>query len=201
MTALHLVHDFMAHYGYLALFCGMALESLAMPVFSEIVLAYAGYLVGRGELAFLPSLAASVAGSLGGALVAYEVGRRGGRALLQSRLGRWIPADRVERYEARLRRSLGPAVVLGRILSGVRSVSSYVAGILRLPRLPFLAYSALGATIWSGGILLAGVLLGERWETLVALVHSFGLAATLFALAAVVAVVLWRRTARGTRPR
>lgn len=193
MTALHIVHDFMAHYGYLALFCGMALESLAMPVFSEIVLAYAGYLVARGELAFLPSLVASVLGSVAGASLAYEVGRRGGRALLTGRLGRWLPAERVARYEARLRRSLGPAVVLGRILSGVRSVSSYVSGMLRLPFAPFLAYSALGAAIWSGGILTAGLLLGERWETLVELVHSFGLGLTLLLSAAVLAFFLWRR--------
>lgn len=189
----------MTHYGYWALWIALALESLAVPVFSEIVLAYAGYLVGIGALSFWGATGSALAGSLAGASIAYEVGRRGGRALLKGRLSRWMPAERVEHYEARLRRSLALAVFLGRLLSGIRSVSSYLGGVFRLPFGPFLLYSALGSAVWTAGVVLTGVFLGERWSSLVQALHSFGLLATLVLLGGVILLLVARRSRRSAR--
>lgn len=189
----------MTHYGYWALFVALALESLALPVFSEIVLAYAGYLVGIGALSLWGATGSALAGSLVGAAIAYQIGRRGGRALLHGRLSRWIPRERIDHYEARLHRSMWLALFAGRILSGVRSVSSYLGGVFRLPFLPFMLYSALGALVWTMGIVLAGMFLGERWDDLVRALHSFGLVATLVLLAGGILLFAARRSRRAAR--
>ncbi|MBE3589641.1 MAG: DedA family protein [Firmicutes bacterium] len=198
MGAFELLDHFMSAYGYWALFLALALETMAVPVFSEIILAYTGYLVALGHLSFWPALAAAVLGTLAGAAAAYAIGLRGGRPLLERFGRRWLPPERVASFEARLNRSLGAAVFAGRLLSGARSVSAYLGGVFRLPFGPFLFYSALGALVWSAGVLLAGMALGERWHELVSALHAWLLPATL-ALAALGAAVWWVRRRRATR--
>lgn len=198
MGAFALLDEFMSAYGYWALFAALALESLAMPVFSEIILAYAGYLVAIGHLSFWPALATSVLGTIIGSSVAYAVGLRGGRPLLERFGRRWLPADKVDAFEARLNRSLGAAVFAGRLLSGVRSVSSYLGGVFRLPFGPFLFYTTLGAIVWSAGIILAGMALGERWDDVVTAMHTWVAPVTL-ALVALGGTYWWLRRRRASR--
>lgn len=189
-------------YGGVALL--MAVESACIPLPSEIIMPFAGYLAstGRFDLFWV-----AVAGALGcniGSTIAYAVGYWGGRPLVL-RYGRFVlldPAelDLVERFFARH----GSATVfLARLLPVVRTYIALPAGIARMPMLRFQIFTFLGSLPWCWGLAYAGFRLGRAWDASPALqrtMHglSFGVIALILAFAAWYGRRLWRNRARGT---
>jgi membrane protein DedA with SNARE-associated domain len=117
---------------------------------------------------------AGTAGSVLGALIAYGIGFWAGRPLLL-RFGRYLlvsPAD-IERTEAFFARHGGKAAFAGRMIPVVRSLVSYVAGVARMPLVPFTVYTALGSLPWVILLVAGGTLLGESWPTIEALLKPF----------------------------
>ncbi|MCL6596269.1 MAG: DedA family protein [Firmicutes bacterium] len=167
----------------------MAAESAAIPLPSEVILPFGGYLVASGHLTLLGALLAALAGGMAGGFVLYLVGLYGGRPVLE-RYGRYIlirpehmaAADRFfARYGA-------ASVLVGRLLPGVRTYISLPAGIARMRAAPFLLYSFLGSLPWTLALLLAGRALGAHWRELE---HSMTRLYAVLAAALAVAVVLW----------
>jgi membrane protein DedA with SNARE-associated domain len=179
-------------FGVLSVALLMALENLFPPIPSEIILPFTGFLVGRGELGFLPALVASTAGSLSGALILYALGRWGGRNLIL-RYGRYLrvkEAD-LDRAEGWFDKYDEWVVLFGRMVPGVRSVVSIPAGMLRTPFLQFVLLTTAGSAAWNALLLGAGWYLGENWQQIAGVVGSVSNFVLVFFAVALVAAAIW----------
>jgi membrane protein DedA with SNARE-associated domain len=162
----------LGHWGILAL---MFLENVVPPVPSELIMPLGGFLAGQGRLNFALVVLAGAAGSVLGALPLYGLGRWVGEARLcrwAGRHGHWLAVapDDVRRARAWFARHGGKAVLLGRLIPGVRSLVSVPAGTARMPLIPFLAYTAVGSAAWSAALAYAGRLLGRNYARVEAFV-------------------------------
>ncbi len=192
------IADLIDAFGALGVALLMALENLFPPIPSELILPFAGFLVARGELGFLPVLVASTAGSLFGALVLYALGRWGGRNLIL-RYGRFLrvkEAD-LDRAEGWFDRYDEWVVLFGRMVPGVRSVVSIPAGMLGTPFVRFVLLTTAGSAAWNALLLGAGWYLGDNWQQIADIVGSASnVVLVLVAVALVSAAVWWWRRAR-----
>jgi membrane protein DedA with SNARE-associated domain len=152
--------------GYAGIVLLMAIESACIPLPSEIIMPFSGYLVftGRFDLALV-----ATAGAIGcnlGSAVAYAVGYVGGRPLVE-RWGRYVLLSRhdlelVDRFFARWG---GITVFICRLLPVVRTFIALPAGIARMPQLRFHLYTFLGSWPWCYALAYVGFRLGERWQS------------------------------------
>jgi membrane protein DedA with SNARE-associated domain len=151
--------------GYAGLALLMLAETVFPPIPSEAVLPLAGYLVERGEFAFLAVIVTSTAGSVLGAVLLYEAARHGGRPFAHRfmRFARLDP-EKLEEAEAWFAKRGALIVLLGRCVPGMRSLVSLPAGILRMPRWEYLLFTLLGSAVWNTVLVGAGYLLGSQWE-------------------------------------
>jgi membrane protein DedA with SNARE-associated domain len=196
--------------GYLGVIVAMTIESAMVPLPSELILPYAGFLVSdpsqlepltNGPWSFWIVVVAATFGNTLGSLIAYAIGAYGGRPFLE-RYGRYLlirphEIDLADRFFA----DHGAATVfIGRLLPIVRTFISFPAGVARMPLGRFVAYSTVGALIWSTLLLYAGTLLGENWTEIRRVLQPFDL---LIAVAVVLLVVLfvWWRLGMPGRPR
>lgn len=144
------------------------LENVFPPIPSELVIPLAGFIAARGELSLLGVIATGSAGSLAGAWLWYEIGRRLGEHRVRAwveRSGRWLtlsPGD-VDRAQDWFRRHGNAAVFVGRLVPGVRTFVSLPAGFARMRLGSFLLYSAAGTVLWTTGLAYAGVLLRANY--------------------------------------
>jgi membrane protein DedA with SNARE-associated domain len=187
--------DLIDAFGALGVALLMALENLFPPIPSELILPFAGFLVGRGEIGFLAVLVASTAGSLFGALVLYALGRWGGRKLIL-RYGRFLrvkEAD-LDRAEGWFDKYDEWVVLFGRMVPGVRSVVSIPAGMLGTPFVRFVLLTTAGSAAWNALLLGAGWYLGDNWQQIAGIVGSASnVVLVLVAVALVSAAVWWWR--------
>jgi len=192
----HLIVAFISHTGYAGVLVLMAIESACIPLPSEIILPFSGFLVstGRFQLWWV-----AIAGALGcnlGSMVAYAVGYYGGRPLAV-RYGRWLliaPGD-LERAEKWFRRRGDLAVFVSRMLPVVRTYIALPAGVARMPLLRFHVYTFLGSLPWCLLLAYIGARLGANWETLGPVFHRFDLVWAPLLLALVV-LGIWHHAKR-----
>ena len=159
-------------YGGVALL--MAIESACIPLPSELIMPFAGYLVYEGTLKLLWVATPGAIGCNLGSLVAYEIGYYGGRPLVE-KYGRWILLSRRElvwadRFFARWGYL---AVFIARLLPVVRTFIALPAGIARMPRKRFHIYTFLGSWPWCFALAWLGMKLGENWRELGKYFHQF----------------------------
>ena len=190
----------------------MAIESACIPLPSEVIMPFAGFLAFQGRMTFLglgaahPQAQIVIAGLFGalgcnlGSIPAYELGAWGGRKAVE-RYGKFIllnldHLDQAHRFFDRFGRG---AILLGRMLPVIRTFIALPAGIARMDRVQFHFYTFLGSLPWCLGLAWVGYMLGERWDTLGGYFHRFDLAIVL-GLAAGAAWLLWRH-ARAARPK
>jgi membrane protein DedA with SNARE-associated domain len=151
-------------YGLLALFVLTALENLNLPLPSEPVLLFGGYLVSTGELSYIPVVVVALAGTLVGAVGSWLIGHRG--RWLVDRHGRWVGATpaRIAATDTWMERHGDKAVLYGRVIPLVRTFVSVAAGIARMPLPRFTVLTAIGAGAWILLLTGAGYVLGDRWH-------------------------------------
>jgi membrane protein DedA with SNARE-associated domain len=186
------IADLIEAFGALGVAFLMALENLFPPIPSELILPFVGFLVGRGEIGFLPALIASTAGSLSGALILYALGRWEGRNLIL-RYGRYLrvkEAD-LDRAEGWFDKYDEWVVLFGRMVPGVRSVVSIPAGMLRTPFLRFVLLTTAGSAAWNTLLLGAGWYLGENWQQIEGFVGSLSNFVLVLVAVALVAAAIW----------
>ena len=194
--------------GYLGVALWVAIESVIIPIPSELILPFAGFLVGEG-VAIEPLtgqpwslplvvLAGTLGATLGG-LVAYAIGFWGGRPLI-IRWGRFLgiqEAD-LDRTEAFFARYGVAASFFGRMIPVVRSLVSFGAGVGRMPLLPFTVFTFLGSLPWTLLLVVVGVQLGANWDAVGAVLKRFEYAIIGVLVVAVLAF-LWVRVIRPRR--
>lgn len=155
--------------GYWGIVLLMFLENVVPPVPSELIMPLAGFQAGRGELSFWGVVAAGTAGSVLGAVPLYYLGRWIGEQRLRrwvERHGHWlaVSTEDLDKVADWFHRRGGVAVLLCRLIPGVRSLISIPAGIHRMNLLPFLLYTALGTGVWAGVLAYVGKLLGKNYH-------------------------------------
>jgi len=179
--------------GYGGVFVGMTLESTGLPLPSEIIMAFAGYVVWEGQLTLLGITLAGTLGCLTGSLIAYGIGAYGGRPLLE-RYGKYVlirksELDRGEQWFAKHGES---AVFISRLLPVVRTYISFPAGIVRMDVRKFSVYTFLGSLPFCFAFAYAGVALGPHWHSITRLSRYFNVA-VIVALAVLVGYLIYRR--------
>lgn len=172
------VHQVTTVLGYPGIFLLMLAENLFPPIPSEIVMPFAGFFVSEGRLSFAAVLIAGSLGSLAGAWIIYQVGAMMGKERLErwiDRYGRFmlLSACDLERALRTFERHGRIAVLLGRLIPGVRSLISLPAGINRMPMGMFLLYTTLGTLVWNTLLAGAGLILGQNWESILAVVETY----------------------------
>jgi membrane protein DedA with SNARE-associated domain len=151
--------------GYLGVLLLMAIESACIPLPSEIIMPFAGYLVYTGRFNLLWAATAGALGCNLGSVIAYEVGCYGGRPLVE-RYGSYVflgrhELDLADRF---FQRFGGIAVFAGRLLPVVRTFIALPAGIARMPRLRFHLYTFAGSWPWCFVLAWVGMKLGQQWD-------------------------------------
>lgn len=152
--------------GYPGIVLLMAVESACIPLPSEVIMPFSGYLVYAGRFNLLWVATVGALGCNLGSLVAYEIGAYGGRPLVE-RYGRYILLSRRELDWADhfFGRYGDVTVFVSRLLPVVRTFIALPAGIARMPRLRFHIYTFVGSWPWCLMLAYVGVKLGEKWET------------------------------------
>ena len=194
--------------GYLGVALWVAIESVIIPIPSELVLPFAGFLVGDGTAiepltgqawSYWLVVLAGTLGATAGALIAYAIGAWGGRPILE-RWGRYLgisvaDLDRAETFFARHGEA---ASFFGRMIPVVRSLVSFAAGIARMPIGRFTLFSFLGSLPFTALLVFAGLQLGANWEEVGAILKRFE-----YAIVAVLIVIalgwIWFRIIKPRR--
>lgn len=154
--------------GYLGVALLMFIETVFPPIPSEVIMPVAGLVAARGQMSLPLVITFGTAGAMLGNFVWYAganwLGIERFRPIIE-RYGRWLTVDweEVERARRLFDKHGGGLVFVGRMLPTVRSLVSIPAGLLHMPLLPFLFWSTLGSTIWTGGLATAGYLLGAKF--------------------------------------
>ncbi|RDI74211.1 hypothetical protein Gocc_1787 [Gaiella occulta] len=207
------VTAFIGDYGLYAVF-GLMLIDAVLPAASELVMVYGGAiasgalagqtvtLFGADVSAGLPAyLAIALAGTIGytiGAVLGWQIGRRGGRPFLE-RHGRWLHLDerKLERAESWFRRFGDEAVLIGRVTPVVRSFISIPAGVFEQPLRRYTLLTLAGSALWAFAFAGAGWAAGASWERF----HQAFRYADIAVAALVVAGLGWLawRTLKGRR--
>ena len=177
--------------GYGGIVMLMGIESACIPLPSELIMPFAGYLVYQGAMKLVLVATAGAIGCNLGSLVAYEIGCYGGRPLVE-RYGRWILMGRRELdWADRFFTRWGYlAVFIARLLPVIRTFIALPAGIARMPRVRFHVYTFLGSWPWCFGLAWLGMKLGENWRGIGKYLHKFD-AVILVVLAAGIVWFVW----------
>jgi membrane protein DedA with SNARE-associated domain len=151
--------------GYSGIVMLMAIESACIPLPSEIVMPFSGYLVSTGRFDLVLVATAGAIGCNLGSSVAYAIGSHGGRRLVE-RWGSLVLIGQRElavadRFFARFG---GIAVLVGRLLPVIRTFIALPAGIARMPQLRFQIYTFVGSWPWCFALAYVGMKLGDRWN-------------------------------------
>jgi membrane protein DedA with SNARE-associated domain len=202
-TILTLVVDFVIHVislgGYAGVVALMGIESACIPLPSEIIMTFAGYLVYKGQFNLFWVATVGAVGCNLGSVLAYWIGAKGGRPLVE-RYGKWVLMSHhdLDRMTEFFNKYGSITVLLARLLPVVRTFIAFPAGIARMPRLRFHIYTFAGSWPWCYALAFAGMKLGEKWHTdprFYAVYHRFHL---VVELALVVAIVwfVWSHVSR-----
>lgn len=182
--------------GYLGIALLMAIESACIPLPSEIIMPFAGYLVSTGHFNLYLAATAGAIGCNLGSIVGYEIGKRGGRPVAE-RWGRYVlvgpgELDAADRFFARFGNI---AVLIGRLLPVIRSFIAFPAGVARMPLIPFHLYTFIGSWPWCFGLAYLGMVLGDKWNSDPRVKAAFHSADAVIAVVLVAAVgfYIWHR--------
>jgi membrane protein DedA with SNARE-associated domain len=157
--------------GYVGVFLLMTLESMVAPVPSELVMPFAGFLIFTGQFGVVPVMAASTLGSIVGSLLSYGMGMLGKPVVL--RYGRYLLLNvhHLEWTEQFFLRHGGKTIFISRFIPVVRHLISIPAGLARMPLIPFILYTAVGATLWNMFLTYLGFRLKQNWPVIQKYTH------------------------------
>ena len=180
--------NFIGNTGYISVLILMVLESTFMPVPSEAVMPFAGFLIIEGRFSFPPVILFGTLGSIIGSLISYYIGAWGGRPFIE-KFGRYFLIDKhhlalTERY-FNTRGDL--TILFCRFIPVVRHLISIPAGIGKMNLLKFIPYTIIGAGIWNSILAYAGYVLKSNWTEIMRYSHIIDIAV----LAVIVIVVIY----------
>src|SRR5260370_38941292 len=165
MSFVHHLHDFVANYGYLAVFIIVGLESAGVPMPGETALVSAAIYAGEGGLDIKWVIASAALAAILGDNAGYWVGRDFGFPLVL-KYGRYIRLDeaRLKLGQYMFQRPGGKIMFFGRFVAVLRAFAALLAGINRLAWPRFFLFNALGGVVWASIFGIGGFLLGHAFE-------------------------------------
>jgi len=196
------VLQWVATYGYVAIFGLLTLGIVGLPIPDETLLTGCGFLIYRGDLHPIPAFASALAGSMCGITCSYILGRTLGWKFLHSRAGRFlhIRDEQIHWVHDWFNRIGHWALMIGYFVPGVRHFTAIVAGTSKLEYPGFACFAYVGALLWVSTFLFLGYHFGSRWEDILRLVERNLKEASMIAavvVAAYAGYVLVRRRRRG----
>ena len=152
--------------GYAGIVALMGIESACIPLPSEIIMTFTGYLVYLGRFNLLLAATAGAVGCNLGSVVAYWIGAKGGRPLVE-RYGRWVLMSHhdLDRMTHFFEKYGSITVLIGRLLPVVRTFIAFPAGIAKMPQGKFHIYTFVGSWPWCFVLAYVGMKLGQAWDT------------------------------------
>lgn len=162
--------------GYGGIVLLMAIESACIPLPSEIIMPFAGFLVFKGELLLWAVALAGATGCVLGSIPAYYLGMYGGRPLVE-KYGKWLLISHhdLTLADGWFEKHGEITIFIGRLLPAVRTFIAFPAGIARMPMGKFIAYTFAGSLLWCWLLAYAGMKFGEHWKILEVYFHQFHL--------------------------
>jgi len=153
--------------GYGGIFLLMVAESALIPIPSEVIMPFSGYLVSTGEFNVVYVVLAGSVGNLAGSLIAYYAGSLLGREFIL-RYGKYVllRKSHLELTETYFKKYGDRSIFIGRLLPAVRTYISLPAGLARMNMRKFIVYTLIGSIIWNSGLTYIGIKLGRNWETM-----------------------------------
>ena len=154
-------------FGYFGIFILMVFESMFIPIPSELVMPFAGFLIAQGEFSFLGVVFFSTLGSLVGSLISYYLGKYGGNPLIV-KYGKYVLLDieDLKKTESWFQKKGSSTIFIGRFIPVVRHLISIPAGIGNMDLKKFCLYTVAGAGLWNLFLAWVGYILGQNWDTL-----------------------------------
>ncbi len=154
-------------WGYAGIFLLMVAESALIPIPSEVIMPFSGYLVSAGKFNVVYVILAGSAGNLAGSIIAYHVGSRLGREFIL-RYGKYVLLKKrhLELTEMYFNKYGDRSTFIGRMLPAVRTYISLPAGLARMNMKKFIVYTLIGSIIWNTALTQVGVQLGQNWHTI-----------------------------------
>ena len=188
--------------GYGGVVLMMAIESACIPLPSEVIMPFSGYLVATGRFQLIPVAIAGAIGCLLGSYAAYYVGANGGRRFIE-RYGRYvlIAPHELEIADRFFARWGSHAVFWSRLLPVVRTFIAFPAGVARMKLLPFTIYTLIGSFLWCLVLAYAGMKLGQRWDDLAPYFHRFDTVIGVLLVAGAAALIYNRLKGISAAPR
>ncbi len=198
MSFTHSVTSTVSSLGYGGVFGLMLLEASSLPIPSEVILPFSGYLVSIGHLDFWLTLAVATLAAIAGSLIDYLIGLKGVEALTKYRLlGRAVFSDTQVKVAAGWFTKYGSVMVFfGRLIPGLRTLISFPAGAVRMPIGKFLAYTTVGCVIWNSLLIYVGYYLGIKWREVADFSHYLIIVVITALIAVVVVYLIMRRSRR-----
>ena len=178
--------------GYIGVAVLMVFESMILPVPSEAVMPFAGFLVAQGKFNFWIVVIVSAIGSIIGSLLSYWIGMYGGRPIVK-RYGKFLllHEGHLEWTEKWFKKYGDEAVFISRFIPVVRHLISIPAGIAEMNMKKFLFYTFTGAFIWNGFLTWVGMKMGENWEQITGWFRWFDIV-IIAVLAALLIYYVWK---------
>jgi len=178
--------------GYFGVFFLMLVESAGIPMPSEVIMPFAGFLVVSGKLGFWQIVFIGAFGNLAGSLLAYWIGIKGGRPLME-KYGKYflIHSRDLDLADKWFKKYGELTVFFGRLLPVVRTYISFPAGIAKMDLKKFSFYTFAGALPWTFVFAWLGVKMGNNWELIREKLHNFDVA-MLVGVILLVALYIWR---------
>lgn len=199
--------DFLAHIviqtidftGYAGIFFLMLVESCGVPMPSEVIMPFAGFLVADGKMLFWLIVLAGTFGNLVGSWLAYWIGIKGGRPLIE-KYGKYVLISRhdLDLADRWFLKYGDLTVFFGRLLPVIRTYISFPAGISKMNFRRFSIYTFLGALPWTALFAWLGVKMGSNWELIRTKLHSFDMAMLILVILLIV-LYIWRHVHLGRK--
>jgi membrane protein DedA with SNARE-associated domain len=173
--------------GYPGIFALMTMESMVLPVPSEAVMPFAGFLVAINRFTMAGVIVASTLGSIAGSLISYWIGRSGGTPFV-NRWGKYLLLNRhdLEVTEAFFRKRGSVTILICRFIPVVRHLISIPAGTGKMNIFTFLAYTIIGAGLWNAFLAYCGLYLKQNWEKVMSYSHIVDIVVVLMLLGGII---------------
>ena len=168
------IMDVISSMGYGGIVLLMAIESACIPLPSEIIMPFAGFLVSKGQMTLWGIALAGAIGCVVGSIPAYYLGMFGGRPMAE-KYGKYVlishkDLDMADRWFA----THGEIIIfIARLLPAVRTFIAFPAGVARMNMGKFIIYTFIGSFIWCWALGYVGMKAGENWESLKVYFHEF----------------------------
>jgi membrane protein DedA with SNARE-associated domain len=200
VSLLRNVKGTVSNWGYPGIFGLMVLESSSLPVPSEVILPFSGYLVSIGQLNFWVTVLVATVAAIAGSLVDYFIGLKGIETLTKHRvLGKvFFSADQLTFAGKWFNKYGSLTIFLSRLIPGIRTLISFPAGAAKMPLAKFLVFTTAGCILWNSILIYVGYYLGINWTEVAGISHYI-LIAVVVSLAVFIAVYLMVRRRKERR--